>query len=77
MGKPSDLGPVLNGVMWMQVVLSSVFIVLRIYTRYYLIRSLGWDDFMMVINLVRQIPLRVFPTCHSSYGTMTRADVYR
>jgi hypothetical protein len=37
-----------------------VFIVLRIYTRYYLIRSLGWDDLMMVVNLVRQILLQTF-----------------
>lgn len=54
MGKPSDYGPILNGVMWLQVMISSVFIVLRIYTRYYIIRSLGWDDYMMVINLVRE-----------------------
>jgi hypothetical protein len=52
MGKPSDYGPILNGVMWLQVIISSVFIVLRIYTRYYIIRSLGWDDYMMVVNLV-------------------------
>jgi hypothetical protein len=61
MGKPSDFGPVLNGVMWFQVIISSVFIVLRIYTRYYLIRSFGWDDLMMVVNLVRQILLQTFP----------------
>jgi hypothetical protein len=57
MGKPSDYGPILNGVMWLQVIISSVFIALRIYTRYYIIRSLGWDDYMMVINLVSQDPL--------------------
>ena len=61
MGKPSDFGPILNGVMWFQVILSSIFIVLRIYTRYYLIRSLGWDDLMMVFNLVRQTLLQTFP----------------
>lgn len=52
MGKPADYGPILNGVMWFQVIISSVFIMLRIYTRYYIIRSLGWDDLMMVVNLV-------------------------
>lgn len=52
MGRPSDFGPILNGVMWLQVIISSILIVLRIYTRYYIIRSLGWDDYMMVINLV-------------------------
>lgn len=52
MAKPEDYGPILNGVMWFQVIISSVFIVLRIYTRYYIIRNLGWDDLMMVVNLV-------------------------
>jgi hypothetical protein len=61
MGKPSDYGPILNGVMWLQVIISSVFIVLRIYTRYYIIRSLGWDDYMMVVNLVSEAPLDL---CH-------------
>jgi len=62
MGKPSDYGPILNGVMWLQVIISSVFIVLRIYTRYYIIRSLGWDDYMMVVNLVSEASLDL---CHS------------
>lgn len=52
MAKPEDFGPVLNGVMWFQVIISSIFIALRIYTRYYIIRNLGWDDLMMVVNLV-------------------------
>lgn len=52
MGQPADYGPILNGVMWGQVVISSVFIVLRVYTRYYIIRNLGWDDLMMIVNLV-------------------------
>lgn len=54
MGKPSDYGPILDGVMWLQVGISVVFVVLRIYTRYYIIRGLGWDDYMMVLNLVSQ-----------------------
>lgn len=57
MGKPSDYGPVLNGVMWFQVVLSTIFIGLRVYTRYFIIRSLGWDDLMMIVNLVSWHPL--------------------
>ena len=73
MGKPSDFGPVLNGVMWFQVIISSVFIILRIYTRYYLIRSLGWDDLMMVFNLVRQILFWIFSqqSFPVSYGDMS------
>ncbi|OSS52702.1 hypothetical protein B5807_02425 [Epicoccum nigrum] len=74
MGKPSDLGPVLNGVMWMQVVLSSVFIVLRIYTRYYLIRSLGWDDFMMVINLIIFIAFIATISIGISYGVGKKTE---
>lgn len=54
MGKPADFANILNGVMWFQVVFSSVFIALRLYTRYHLIRNVGWDDVLTIVNLVRQ-----------------------
>lgn len=60
MGKPADYGPILNGVMWFQVVISSVFIALRIYTRYYIIRNIGWDDLMMIVNLVSRTSSHIF-----------------
>jgi len=53
MGKPADFGGILNGVMWFQVAFASVFIALRLYTRQYIIRNTGWDDVLMIVNLVR------------------------
>jgi hypothetical protein len=53
MGKPADYAPILNSVMWLQVGIATLFIALRLYTRYFIIRCLGWDDLVMVINLVR------------------------
>lgn len=50
-----DFAGILNGVMWTQVVLALIFIALRMYTRYFIINSIGWDDIVMVINLVSQL----------------------
>jgi hypothetical protein len=52
MGKPADYANTLNGVMWFQVAVASVFIGLRMYTRYYIVRKIGWDDVLMILNLV-------------------------
>lgn len=52
MGKPADFANILNGVMWFQVVLASVFIALRLYTRQVIVRNFGWDDVLMIVNLV-------------------------
>lgn len=53
MSKPSDYSPILNGVIWSQTILACTFVALRVYTRRYIIRALGWDDVVMVVNLVR------------------------
>lgn len=47
-----DYALILNVVMWVQFVLATIFIALRIYTRYFLLRCIGWDDIMIVIALV-------------------------
>lgn len=84
MGKPTDYGAILNVVMWFQVFISTVFIAFRIYTRYYIIRSLGWDDYMMVVNLVSWIPLITpsfsismvpVPESLNSYSLTTTGDI--
>lgn len=54
MGKPESFASILNGVMWFQVVIATVFIALRLYTRHYIIRNIGWDDVLTVINLVSE-----------------------
>ncbi len=56
---PKDFSYILNVVMWTQVCIATVFVVLRMYTRYYLIRNVGWDDLLMIVNLVR--PFISFP----------------
>jgi hypothetical protein len=40
-------------VMWIQVAIAIAFIGMRMYTRYFLIRSVGLDDIIMLFNLVR------------------------
>ena len=47
-----DYAGIINGVMWTQVVLGVIFVALRLYTRVFLIRSIGWDDLLMIVNLV-------------------------
>ncbi|KAF3003143.1 hypothetical protein E8E13_008760 [Curvularia kusanoi] len=74
MGKPADFGPILNGVMWFQVVISSVFIALRIYTRNCLIRSLGWDDLMMVVNLIIFIAFIATTSIGINYGVGKKTE---
>ncbi|KAF2623176.1 hypothetical protein BU25DRAFT_442785 [Macroventuria anomochaeta] len=74
MGKPKDYGPILNGVMWFQVIISSVFVVLRIYTRYYIIRSLGWDDLMMVVNLATFIAFIATTSVGITYGVGKKTE---
>ena len=41
MHKPDDFGLILNGVVQLHLAIAGVFIVLRMYTRYYLIRNMG------------------------------------
>lgn len=52
MGKPADFADILNGVMWAQVFLGTVLVALRMYTRQYIVRNIGWDDVLMLVNLV-------------------------
>ena len=47
-----DFGPTLNGVMWASVVIATAFVAARMYTRHYIINNIGWDDIIMVVNLV-------------------------
>jgi hypothetical protein len=62
MGKPADFSDILNGVMWSQVVLGTVLVALRMYTRQYIVRNVGWDDVLMLVNLVRSPVLFLVPS---------------
>ena len=54
-----DLSSVMNGVMWMQVVMAMVFIGARMYTQHFIIHNIGWDDTFMLVNLVRVFPYTI------------------
>lgn len=51
-----DYAGIINGVMWTQVVLGVIFVALRLYTRFFLVQSIGWDDLLMIVNLVCRFP---------------------
>jgi hypothetical protein len=55
MGKPADLADVLNGVMWFQVAFAGISVALRLYTRHYIVRNIGMDDVLMIVNMVRRL----------------------
>ncbi|KAF2119517.1 hypothetical protein BDV96DRAFT_642538 [Lophiotrema nucula] len=63
-----DYAPILNGVMWTQVALAATFIALRMYTRYFIIHNIGWDDIIMLVNLVSFIGYVVSITIGVGYG---------
>ncbi|KAF2186545.1 hypothetical protein K469DRAFT_749640 [Zopfia rhizophila CBS 207.26] len=71
-----DYSGVLNGVMWTQVAIAIIFIGLRMYTRQVIIRSVGWDDIVMLVNLISFV---LYVTCISvgtQYGVGKKfADV--
>lgn len=53
MGVYGGLGPMTNGVLWAEVVVFAFFVGLRLYTRKVILNSLGADDYISVIALVR------------------------
>jgi hypothetical protein len=55
MGVYGGLGPMTNAVHWVEVVVFAVFVGLRLYTRKYILNSVGLDDYLVLIALVRTI----------------------
>lgn len=45
-------GPMVNGVLWFEVVVFVVFVSLRFYTRKAILNSVGPDDYIVVIAAV-------------------------
>ncbi|KNG49035.1 hypothetical protein TW65_04017 [Stemphylium lycopersici] len=78
MGKPADFANILNGVMWFQVFLASVFIALRLYTRQVIVRNFGWDDVLMIVNLATFIGYVACISVGITYGVGKQtADIIR
>jgi hypothetical protein len=53
-----NFGDILKGVMWSQVVLAATFIGMRLYTRHFILKNLGADDLLMIVNLLSRILIR-------------------
>jgi hypothetical protein len=56
MGVP-DNGPVLAGVTWFLVVLSGLFLTLRLYAKLSRQQRLWWDDYILITSWVCHHPL--------------------
>ncbi|CAG1982985.1 unnamed protein product [Fusarium graminearum] len=66
------LGPMLNAVLWVQVVISLVFVGLRIYTQSRILHSVGPDDYLVMAALILQIIYSAFVTAGTKYGVGRR-----
>lgn len=64
MGYYGGLGPMVNGVLWAEVVLFAFFVGLRIYTRKEILNAVGGDDYLCILALVRS-------KIHHQFGIMT------
>lgn len=53
MGYYGGLGPMVNGVLWAEVVLFAIFVGLRIYTRKEILNAVGGDDYLCILALVK------------------------
>ncbi|KAI1075005.1 hypothetical protein F5B20DRAFT_573723 [Whalleya microplaca] len=61
-------GPMVNGVLWMQVALAAVFVGLRLYTRIVILNNIGWDDYLTAFSLVLLILFSAFTSNATLYG---------
>ena len=52
---PGDSGPAVNAVIWTLFVFAAVAVALRINARARRQHRFGWDDYVMVLSLVRQV----------------------
>lgn len=53
MGEYGGQGPMINAVLWVEVVVGVIFVGLRLYTRKVILNSIGWDDYLGLAALVR------------------------
>lgn len=45
--------PTVKGVMWVMATVSLIFVLMRLYVRFYLRRVFGWDDGIAIAAIVR------------------------
>ena len=46
-------GPTIVGVMWVETAIALVFVCLRLWTRFKITRTAGWDDYLIIVSWVR------------------------
>jgi hypothetical protein len=47
-----DRGPLIVGILWAQAGIATIIVFMRLYARF-MIHTTGWDDWLMVVTLVR------------------------
>ncbi|KAK3379686.1 hypothetical protein B0T24DRAFT_695633 [Lasiosphaeria ovina] len=62
------LGPMVNAVLWVHVVVFAVFVGLRLHTRISILNAAGADDYLIIVALVLQIVYTIFVTVATQYG---------
>ena len=48
----NDKGPLINRITWTETALASTAVIVRLYTRIFVIHSVGLDDWVMLFALV-------------------------
>ncbi|KAJ5082210.1 hypothetical protein N7532_011253 [Penicillium argentinense] len=61
-------GPMVNGVLWAEVLIFALFVGLRLYTRKEILNAVGADDYLCVLALAVHILYTIFVTISSHYG---------
>lgn len=62
------LGPMVNGVLWAEVVIFAFFVAVRLYTRKQILNAVGADDYLCILALVVHILYTIFVTMATHYG---------
>ncbi|KAL8868423.1 MAG: hypothetical protein Q9174_005005 [Haloplaca sp. 1 TL-2023] len=63
-----NLGPVFHGIDWAVFALSSIAVLIRLFTRIWVTRNLGWDDAMMALTQAITAVGKGFVVAEVSYG---------
>jgi hypothetical protein len=70
-------GRTLNAVLWTETAIGALFVLMRIYTRKFILRSAGWDDAFLFITLVGASPSSdCQQTISSSWTKATSTNLY-
>lgn len=59
-------GPMVNGILWAEVVITAVFVGLRLYTRKEILNAVGADDYLCILALVSPAYPAGSPYTHST-----------